>query len=113
VRLRWTIFLPAVVGGDSAARPKPNPGSPSDVAQQFAIGADRALMVGDNIHGVEAAHAVGMCCVAVSHGYHQRPPSGFGADRFEELLSLLMNPTPDRTDRRRRENPWFPLTTGA
>ena len=54
-------------------------------------------MIGDNIHDVEAAHAAGMPCVAVSYGYHHRPPSEFNADhlidRFGDLLPLVTNPT--------------------
>ena len=41
-----------------------------------------------------------MRCVAVSYGYHHRPPSEFGADhlidRFDELLSLVIKPIPNR-----------------
>ena len=57
-------------------------------------------MVGDNIHDVEAAHAAGMRCIAVSYGYHHRPPSEFNADhlidRFDDLLPLVINPIPNR-----------------
>lgn len=106
-----------VIGGDSVTRRKPNPEPLLEVTRQFAISADRALMVGDNIHDVEAAHAAGMYCVAVSYGYHHGPPSKFGADhlidQFEELLSLVINPTPDRSNETRKEDLWFPLTTGA
>jgi beta-phosphoglucomutase-like phosphatase (HAD superfamily) len=59
-------------------------------------------MVGDNIHDVEAAHAAGMRCVAVSYGYHHRPPSEFNADhlidRFDELLPLVIKPAPNRSE---------------
>ena len=62
-------------------------------------------MVGDNIHDVEAAHAADMRCIAVSYGYHHRPPSEFNADhlidRFDELLSLVIKPIPNRGETRR------------
>jgi phosphoglycolate phosphatase len=93
-------FFPVVIGGDNLAQRKPNPASLLAVAREFGIGADRALMVGDNIHDVEAAHAAGMYCVVVSYGYHHRPPSEFRADhiidRFDELPALLIGPTADR-----------------
>jgi phosphoglycolate phosphatase len=91
-------FFPVVVGGDSLARRKPDPAPLLEVVSQFAISPDRALMVGDNLHDVEAAHGAGMYCVVVSYGYHHRPPSEFGADHvidsFDDLPKLVINPTP-------------------
>jgi phosphoglycolate phosphatase len=83
-----------VLGGDSLPRRKPDPGPLLEVLRQLAIAADQAFLVGDNIHDVEAAHAAGMRCVAVSFGYHHKPPAELHADhvidRFDSLLSLLI-----------------------
>jgi phosphoglycolate phosphatase len=95
-------FFPVIVGGDSLPMRKPDPAQLFEAAQQLGVNVDQTLMVGDNIHDVEAAHAAGMRCVAVSYGYHHRPPSEFNADhlidRFDELPSLVINPTSNRSE---------------
>jgi phosphoglycolate phosphatase len=95
-------FFPVVVGGDSLPQRKPDPAQLLEAAQQLDVNIDQTLMVGDNIHDVEAAHAAGMRCIAVSYGYHHRPPSEFNADRlidrFDELPSLVINPTSNRSE---------------
>ena len=94
--LSLSAFFPVVVGGDSVPKRKPDPAPLLEAARQLQLDVDELLMVGDNIHDVEAARAAGMRCVAVSYGYHHRPPSEFNADRlidrFSELLSLVINP---------------------
>jgi phosphoglycolate phosphatase len=95
-------FFEVVVGGDSVAKRKPDPAPVLEAARQLGVDVGSALMVGDNIHDVEAAHAAGMRCVAVSYGYHHRPPSEFNADhlidRFDELLPLVIKPAPNRSE---------------
>jgi len=59
-------FFPGVIGGDSVPRRKPHPAPLLEAARQLEIDADQSLMVGDNIHDVEAAHAAGMRCIAVN-----------------------------------------------
>jgi phosphoglycolate phosphatase len=90
-------FFPVVIGGDSVQTRKPDPGPLLEAARQLELDVSKLLMVGDNIHDVEAAHAAGMRCVAVSYGYHHRPPAEFNADslidRFSDLLPLVTNPT--------------------
>lgn len=93
-------FFSVVVGGDSLAKRKPDPAPLLEAARQLKVDPSQVFMVGDNIHDVEAAHAAGMQCVAVSYGYHHRPPSEFNADhlidRFDQLLPLVIKPTPNR-----------------
>src|SRR5439155_330697 len=83
------------VGGDSLPKRKPDPAPLLEAARQLKLDLKQILMVGDNIHDVEAAHAAGMRCVAVSYGYHHRPPSEFKADHlidcFDQLLPLVIN----------------------
>jgi phosphoglycolate phosphatase len=94
-------FFPVVVGGDSVEKRKPDPAPLLEAARQLQLNVDQLLMVGDNIHDVEAALAAGMRCIAVSYGYHHRPPTEFNADRlidrFDELLPLVTNPIPNRS----------------
>jgi phosphoglycolate phosphatase len=93
-------FFPVVIGGDSLQKRKPDPAPLLEAARQLEVDVSQLLMVGDNIHDVEAAHAAAMRCVAVSYGYHHRPPSEFNADhlidRFDELPSLVIKPIPNR-----------------
>ena len=92
-------FFPVVIGGDSVQRRKPHPAPLLEAVRQLEVDVSQSLMVGDNIHDVEAAHAAEMRCIAVTYGYHHRPPSEFNADylidRFGELLSLVINPIPN------------------
>jgi phosphoglycolate phosphatase len=95
--LSLAAFFPVIIGGDSLEKRKPDPAQLLEAARQLDVNVGQTLMVGDNIHDVEAAHAAGMRCVAVTYGYHHRPPAEFGADRlidrFGDLLSLVTNPT--------------------
>jgi phosphoglycolate phosphatase len=93
-------FFPVVIGGDSLQKRKPDPAPLLEAARQLEVDVSQSLMVGDNIHDVEAAHAAAMRCIAVSYGYHHRPPTEFNADhlidRFDELLSLVIKSIPNR-----------------
>ena len=110
-------FFPVVIGGDSLPKRKPDPAQLFEAARQLGVNADQALMVGDNIHDVEAAHAAGMRCVAVSYGYHHRPPSEFDADhlidRFDELPPLVINPTSNRSEDWPRSGARFPTNLSS
>jgi phosphoglycolate phosphatase len=94
--LSLTEFFPVVIGGDSVRQRKPHPAPLLEAVRRLGVDVSQSLMVGDNIHDVEAAHAAGMRCVAVTYGYHHRPPSEFNADRlidhFADLLPLVINP---------------------
>jgi phosphoglycolate phosphatase len=100
--LSLSEFFAVVVGGDSVQKRKPDPAPVLEATRQLGVGVTQALMVGDNIHDVEAAHSAGMRCVAVTYGYHHRPPSEFNADclinRFDELIPLVIRQTPNRSE---------------
>jgi phosphoglycolate phosphatase len=70
----------AVIGADSVARKKPDPGH--FLAAVGAVGGDpgRSLMVGDSISDVGAARAAGAPVVLVSFGYTETPAHDLGAD---------------------------------
>jgi phosphoglycolate phosphatase len=95
-------FFPVVIGGDTLPKRKPDPAQLLEAARQLGVQVGQTLMVGDNIHDVEAAHAAGMHCIAVSYGYHHCPPAEFNADgvidRFGELPSFVINPASNRGD---------------
>ncbi len=112
-------FFPVVIGGDSLPKRKPDPAQLIEAARQLGVTVDQTLMVGDNIHDVEAARAAGMRCIAVSYGYHHRPPSEFNADRlidrFDELPSLVINSTSNRSESGRDPDlvsPNHPISSG-
>lgn len=100
--LSLSEFFAVVVGGDSVQKRKPDPAPVLEAARQLGVDVTRTLMVGDNIHDVEAAHSAGMRCVAVTYGYHHRPPSEFNADylinRFDELIPFVIRQTPDQSE---------------
>jgi pyrophosphatase PpaX len=69
--------IPVLVGADSCARCKPFPDPVLLALQQLGGTPERAFMVGDAIHDVEAANAAGVCALA----------AGWGATRAEVLLA--------------------------
>ncbi len=73
---RFTV----VTGGDTYAKPKPDP-LPLSATIAAAGGAlASAIMVGDSITDVRAARATGVPVIAVSFGYTETPPAELGAD---------------------------------
>lgn len=83
----------AVLGGDSLAVRKPDPGHLLGVVE--ALGAERSgtVMVGDSPIDVACARAAGVPVVAVSYGYSRVAAADLGADlvieRFAELPAAL------------------------
>lgn len=86
-------FFAVVIGGESLPERKPHPAPLLEAARQLSLPTSDLLMVGDNIHDIEAARAARVQSVAVTYGYHHRPPSSFGADylidRFTDLVPLI------------------------
>ncbi len=87
-----TLF-DAVAGGDTLARKKPHPDPLLWVMDRLGVGADGAVMVGDNANDVAAARGAGVPVVAVAYGYPRMPLSALGADliidRFADLPAAL------------------------
>ncbi|WP_300301551.1 phosphoglycolate phosphatase [Ferrovibrio sp.] len=79
----------AVVGGDSLAMRKPDPGHIHGTLD--ALGSDFAwaAMVGDSANDVNAAKAAGLPCVVVSFGYTRIPPHELGGDRLIDRFAEL------------------------
>lgn len=71
-----------VIGGDTAARPKPWPDPILLALSQQGTPATQAVYVGDDIRDCEAARAAGMKMIAAGYGYvgTENPPGNWGAD---------------------------------
>src|ERR1035437_157813 len=58
-----------VVGGDTAARPKPHPDPLLHAAAALQLPPSACLYVGDDLRDVQAARAAGMPVIAAKYGY--------------------------------------------
>ena len=83
-------FFAAVVGGDSAARRKPHPDPIMKALADAGLKADEAIMVGDNYHDIEAAHAAGVEAIIVTYGYSHKLPSETGADHVVDAMPEIV-----------------------
>jgi phosphoglycolate phosphatase len=68
---------------------KPDPRHILMLVERMGRKPHRAVMVGDSIHDVEAAHAAGLPAVLVSWGYTDRPASELGAEAVIERFDAL------------------------
>ena len=86
-------FFAAVVGGDTLAVRKPDPGHLRGTIEKIGQPVGWAAMVGDSANDIDAARAAGLPSIAVSFGYTRTPAHALGADRlidhFEELPAAL------------------------
>ena len=82
-----------VAGADTFTVRKPDPGHILQLIDKIGGNRARAVMIGDSIHDVEAAHRGGLPAVLVSWGYTAKPASELGAeaviDRFDALPEAL------------------------
>ena len=71
-----------VIGGDTAARPKPFPDPLLLALEQTGVSASETIYLGDDIRDLEAARAAGMPMIAAGYGYvgTDHPPEQWGAD---------------------------------
>jgi phosphoglycolate phosphatase len=77
----------AVVGPDRVTARKPDPAHVLEAIAAAGGRADRAILVGDSIHDTKAARAARVACIAVSHGYADRPTAALGADAVVDRLA--------------------------
>lgn len=91
-QMGWEGRFSAIVGGDTLPVRKPDP-APLFEAIARAGGERPAAFVGDSITDTDTAKAAGLPCVALSFGFHDRPPEQLGADRlidhWDELIPAL------------------------
>lgn len=78
-----------LAGADTFPVRKPDPRHILMLLERMGSSASRAVMIGDSIHDVEAAHAAGVPAVLVSWGYTARPASELGAEAVIERFDAL------------------------
>src|SRR5689334_9626128 len=78
-----------LAGADTFPVRKPDPRHILMLVERMGGKPDRAVMVGDSIHDVHAAHAAGLPAVLVSWGYTETPASELGADAVIERFDAL------------------------
>jgi phosphoglycolate phosphatase len=82
-----------VAGADSFPVRKPDPRHILMLLERMGRDPKRAVMIGDSIHDVEAAHGAGLPAILVSWGYTIKPASELGAEaviqRFDALPDAL------------------------
>lgn len=87
----WERRFPVIIGGDTVGVSKPDP-APL-LAAIGRAGGGRAAFVGDSMTDTMTAQAAGIPCVALSFGFHDRPPAELGADilidHYDELIPAL------------------------
>src|SRR5205823_6360507 len=81
--------LDDVAGAATFAVRKPDPGHILQLIDKIGGDRERAVMVGDSIHDVEAAHAGGLPAVLVSWGYTDKPAGELGADAVIDHFAAL------------------------
>ena len=88
-------YFNVILGAQPEIMPlKPDPAGIRHILSTLQVTPDRALMVGDSTHDIEAAHAAGVRACAVTYGY--RPAEVLRAhepeyviDGFGELMGIL------------------------
>jgi len=91
--LNLANYFCGVIGGNSLPTAKPD-AAPIKAAIALTNGlSSSAIMVGDSITDVKAAHAAGIPVIAVSFGYTDIPPGDLGADvvinHFNDLMEAI------------------------
>jgi len=84
----------AAVGPDTVSRRKPDPAHLRATLDAMSVAAGApAIMVGDSVNDVRAAHGLNMPCICVTYGYMHGRIEDWGADllidRFADLPAAL------------------------
>ena len=78
-----------LAGADTFPVRKPDPRHILMLVERMGGDPGRAVMIGDSIHDVEAAHGAGLPAVLVSWGYTERPARELGAEAVIERFDAL------------------------
>jgi len=81
--------IAALAGADTFPVRKPDPRHILMLVARMGSTPERAVMIGDSIHDVEAAHGAGLPAVLVSWGYTATPASELGAEAVIERFDAL------------------------
>ena len=87
--LRLMPPITDLAGADTFPVRKPDPRHILMLVERMGSTPERAVMVGDSIHDVHAAHGAGLPAVLVSWGYTDTPASELGADAVIERFDAL------------------------
>ncbi|RYZ80188.1 MAG: phosphoglycolate phosphatase [Moraxellaceae bacterium] len=80
-----------LLGGDSLTHRKPHPESLLHALHYFELQPHQAVMIGDSRNDIDAAHAAGMPCFALTYGYnHGEPVSACHPDLLLDSLRQLL-----------------------
>jgi len=82
-------YFSSVVGGDTTSTRKPDPQPVLATLRGLVSEPASALMIGDSIHDVQAAHAAGVVVGVVPWGYRSAPVEDMGADFVLHDLSAF------------------------
>ena len=89
--LELTPWFDAIVGGDTAANPKPAPDPILYACDEIGLSTAEVLFVGDSMTDVRASRAAGCAVVCVPNGYnHGIAPERLGADAIIDSLRELV-----------------------
>lgn len=84
-------YFSLLLGGDSLDHRKPHPAPLLHALQYYQVDAEQTLMIGDSRNDVEAAHAAGMACIALTYGYnHGEPIASCQPDLILDSLHELL-----------------------
>jgi phosphoglycolate phosphatase len=72
--LNLSSYFSLLLGGDSLDHRKPHPAPIWHAMQYYQASASQTLMIGDSRNDVEAAHAAGVACIALTYGYNHGEP---------------------------------------
>jgi len=93
--LNLARYFHSVIGADTLAVRKPDPGHLLGAIERAGGSADSAVMVGDSATDVATARAAGLPVVVVSFGYTEVPAAKLGGDRvidhFDDLDTALVH----------------------
>ncbi len=85
-------FFELVISGDSLPKKKPDPIQLQYICAKFDVMETEAMLVGDSMTDVKAAHAAGCYIVTVPYGYNQgRPIDEASVDATVDNLTQLVH----------------------
>jgi len=87
-------YFELVIAGDTLAKKKPDPIQLQHICAEFKVLEAEAMLVGDSLIDVQAAHAAGCYIVTVPYGYNQGSPIDdalvdASINHLTELLALI------------------------
>jgi phosphoglycolate phosphatase len=80
-RAALAVWLDAVVCGDEVPHRKPHPAIVLEACRRLGVAPGQAVMVGDSVNDVLAAHAAGVRVLLVETGYNEGEPVSSLASR--------------------------------